>query len=140
MTQTFGKGDASFRQAGGIEGINQLVSDFYTIMETLPQAVVIRAMHPQDLDQSIDKLSRFLSGWLGGPRLYQQKYGSISIPGVHAHLNIGEAEKNAWLDCMKRAIEKQNYSTQFAEYLMTQLAVPAERVVEICNWKKTNND
>ena len=132
MIVKFGKGDTSFRAAGGVEGINTLVERFYAIMNERPQAAAIRAMHPLDLTQSIDKLSRFLCGWLGGPRLYQQKYGSISIPLVHAHLQIGETEKQAWLDCMKAAIDEQDYPAEFADYLITQLAVPAERVVQIC--------
>ena len=131
MSKPFGKADNSFQAAGGIEGVTKLVADFYTLMDELPQTAVIRNMHPQDLEQSIDKLARFLCGWLGGPRRYTQKYGSISIPGVHLHLNIGEDEKHAWLDCMKQAISLQNYSPEFADYLITQLRVPAERVQQV---------
>ena len=139
MTKPFGKADSSFLAAGGIEGINKLVRDFYSLMDELPQAAVIRNMHPQDLDQSIDKLARFLCGWLGGPRRYTHKYGSISIPGVHLHLDIGEDEKQAWLDCMKQAISLQNYSPEFADYLITQLRVPAERVQQVCAQQSSPN-
>ena len=132
MSKLFGKADNSFRAAGGIEGVDKLVADFYSLMDELPEALEIRNMHPENLDQSIDKLARFLCGWLGGPRRYTEKYGSISIPGVHVHLKIGEIEKNAWLNCMKQAIDKQNYSQDFAEYLITQLRVPAERVQQVC--------
>jgi len=127
----FGQIDVSFNAAGGVEGVEKLVRDFYDLMDELPQAKTIRKMHPQDLSQSIDKLSRFLCGWLGGPRRYQEKYGSISIPGVHSHLHIGESEKQLWLLCMKKAIAKQNYSSEFSEYLLAQLSIPAERVREV---------
>ncbi len=136
MTKKFGQLDASFKAAGGVEGIEKLVRDFYALMDRLPEAERIRAMHADDLELSIDKLSRFLCGWLGGPRRYQEKYGSISIPGVHSHLRIGEAEKQAWLLCMKQAIGKQNYSPEFSEYLLTQLSVPAERVKQVCTITK----
>ena len=132
MTKKFGELDASFRATGGVEGIEKLVRDFYALMDELPETKVIRAMHPQDLEGSIDKLSRFLCGWLGGPRRYQEKYGSISIPGVHSHLTIGETEKQAWLFCMQQAIAKQNYSPEFSQYLLTQLSIPAERVRQVC--------
>ena len=132
MNKEFGKADNSFLAAGGIEGINKLVADFYTLMNELPESLVIRNMHPHDLDQSIDKLSRFLCGWLGGPRRYTEKYGAISIPGVHSHMNIGEDEKNAWLNCMRQAIDKQNYSQEFADYLITQLSIPAQRIQQVC--------
>ena len=139
MRISFGKLDASFRAAGGIEGIEKLVTDFYALMDELPEARIIRDMHPKDLDQSIDKLSRFLCGWLGGPRRYQEKYGSMSIPGVHSHLSVGEQEKQAWLNCMKCAIDKQNYDQEFADYLIAQLRVPAQRIQQVSSMRGEKN-
>jgi hemoglobin len=129
---TFGSGDASFQAAGGVEGIERLVGHFYRIMDEAPEARVIRAMHPADLAESRDKLARFLCGWLGGPRRYAEKYGSISIPGVHAHLAIDEAERDAWLSCMGQAIALQGYSPEFGEYLLAQLGKPAQRIYLTC--------
>jgi hemoglobin len=123
----YGVGDASFQAAGGEAGIRQWVDDFYQAMETLPEVAVIRAMHPQNLDMARDKLARFLCGWLGGPRLYAEKYGSIHIPGAHSHLPIGTSERDQWMLCMQHALAKQNYADDFKHYLMVQLLVPAER-------------
>ena len=123
----FGTGDASFQAAGGFDGVKKLVDAFYAAMSTLPQAQTIRAMHADDLDESRDKLTRFLSGWLGGPKLFSEKYGSIRIPVAHRHLEIGSAERDAWLKCMEVAAEQQDYSAEFQEYLLKQLFVPAER-------------
>jgi hemoglobin len=77
-------------------------------------------------------LARFLCGWLGGPHRYQERYGPISIPGVHGHLAIGEAERDAWLALMREAIAAQPYADDFKHYLLTQLAVPAERIRQVC--------
>ena len=128
----FGVKDSSFQAAGGVEGIRRLVDDFYRIMDASEEASTIRRMHPAELTMSRDKLARFICGWLGGPRLYTEKYGPISLPGVHSHLNIGEAERDAWLSCMQKAIALQSYSPDFAKYLIEQLRVPAERVVQSC--------
>jgi hemoglobin len=128
----FGFQDTSFKAAGGIDGISRLVDAFYDIMDTLPQAEVIRGMHAEDLSVSRDKLARFLCGWLGGPRLFREKYGTISLTGVHSHLAVGEAERDAWLECMRLAIAEQDYASDFSIYLQEQLAVPAERVRVIC--------
>ena len=84
-------------------------------------------MHPADLTESSEKLARFLSGWLGGPKLYREKYGPIRIPAAHAHLEIGPAERDAWLACMETALKSQPYKDDFKIYLMQQLYVPAER-------------
>lgn len=127
-TPLYGFSDTSFQAAGGIDGIRQLVDDFYREMDTLPEAVIIRKMHKTDLSESRDKLTLFLCGWMGGPGLYYEKYGSINIPRDHAHLPIGEAERDAWLLCMERAIAKQNYSPEFSTYLLAQLKIPAERI------------
>lgn len=86
-------------------------------------------MHPRNLSTSRDKLARFLCGWLNGPNRYREKYGAISIPGVHAHLSIGKAEHDAWLSCMETAIAAQDYSDEFKQYLYAQLCVPAARVI-----------
>jgi hemoglobin len=85
-------------------------------------------MHPDDKDISRDKLARFLCGWLGGPKLYREKYGSIGIPRVHQHLAIATAERDQWLICMGETVEEQAFGPSFKKYLMEQLFVPAEAV------------
>lgn len=130
MTErAYGDGDASFLAAGGVKGIQRLVEDFYDVMSTRDYAKVIREMHPDDLTVSIDKLARFLCGWMGGPKRYREKYGGIAIPHAHKHLPIHEAEKQAWLGCMQEALERQPYPEAFKDYLIEQLAVPAGRIV-----------
>lgn len=123
----YGQGDTSFQTAGGREGLRLLVDEFYQQMEVLEAARGIRDMHAEDLEVSRDKLALFLCGWLGGPKLYSAKYKSIGIPRAHAHLDIGVGERDAWLLCMEKAIAKQPYAEDFKEYLLVQLAVPAER-------------
>ncbi len=123
----YGVEDTSYRAAGREAGIRKLVDDFYDAMEQLPEAARIRAMHPADLTISRDKLARFLCGWLGGPKLFAEKYGPIRIPQVHSHLEIGPDERDAWLLCMQEALKTQPYAEEFKKYLMEQLYVPAER-------------
>ncbi|MEH6492678.1 group II truncated hemoglobin [Halopseudomonas sp.] len=126
----FGTADASYQAAGELAGIRRLVTDFYQIMDAWSGAAKIRAMHKADLSESADKLTCFLSGWLGGPRLYQERYGSISIPAFHAQWPIDAQARDAWLGCMQQAIERQPYSDEFKTYLLAQLSVPAHRVVQ----------
>lgn len=126
----FGTGDASYQAAGGIDGLRRLVDDFYRLMDERPEAALIRRMHPQDLSMARDKLACFLSGWLGGPRLFSERYGPISIPAFHAQWPIDETHSALWLECMAQAIALQPYDVDFAEYLLTQLRVPAQRIVQ----------
>lgn len=126
----YGHEDTSFQAAGGSAGIQRLVDDFYREMDELPEAAAIRRMHPKDLAVARDKLARFLCGWLGGPKHYDEKYGPIHIPRAHAHFRIGAAERDAWLLCMQTAIALQPFREDFRAYLLRELRVPAQRVFE----------
>jgi hemoglobin len=128
MTTRYGTGSASYEAAGGRDGLSRLVDAFYGVMDAAPQARTIRAMHDIDLAMSREKLKVFLAAWLGGPNDYRTRFGPISIPGVHAHLDIGEAERDAWLHCMQSAVDAQPWAADFKEYFMRAIAVPAERV------------
>lgn len=123
----YGTDDASYQAAGQYEGLQKLTERFYFYMDSLPEAKIIRAMHRSDLTESKEKLARFLSGWLGGPKLYSEKYGPIAIPKAHHHLPIGSKERDAWLLCMDKALAEQPYSDDFRQYMIEQLFVPAER-------------
>ena len=128
----YGTGDASFQAAGEEAGIRRLVDAFFDRMSTDERFATIHAMHPVETEVSRDKLARFLCGWLGGPKLYNEKYGAIGIPRVHAHLAIATAERDQWLTCMKESVELQPFAADFKEYLMAQLFVPAEAVRRRC--------
>lgn len=123
----YGEGDTSFQAAGGEEGIRKLANAFYDAMEQQPEAAVILKMHMTDLDVSRDKLARFLCGWLGGPKLYSEKYGPIQIPKAHGHLDIGTKERDAWLKCMELALAQQPYAEAFKRYMLKELFTPANR-------------
>ena len=128
----YGTGDASFQAAGGESGIRRLVDDFFDRMGSDARFTTIHDMHPADKEISRDKLARFLCGWLGGPKLYREKYGSIGIPRVHAHLAIATPERDQWLTCMSESVALQPFADDFKKYLMEQLFVPAEAVRRRC--------
>ncbi len=129
----YGNGDASFQAAGGETGIFTLVNAFFDRMGSDERFATIWHMHPDDKAVSRDKLARFLCGWLGGPRLYNEKYGAIGIPRVHAHLPIATAERDQWLTCMSETVDEQPFAPEFKTYLMEQLFVPAEAVRRRCS-------
>jgi len=120
--------DASFQAAGRETGIRKLVDDFFDRMGSDQRFRTIWDMHPDDKEISRDKLARFLCGWLGGPKLYREKYGSISIPRAHEHLAIATPERDQWLMCMSETVAEQPFDETFKTYLMEQLFVPAEGV------------
>jgi len=94
-----------YERIGGEQVIRALVERFYELMDTLPQSQDIRAMHARDLRVSKEKLFMFLSGWLGGPQLYMEKYGHPRLRQRHMPFTIGDSERDQWMSCMRQAME-----------------------------------
>ena len=129
---TYGVGDSSYKAAGELAGLTRLVDAFYDFMDSLPEVGKIREMHPVDLTESRKKLVYFLSGWLGGPRIYAQTFGQMSIPQAHQHLPLTQIESDMWILCMQKAVDEQPYAQSFKVYLIRQLRVPAQRIRAVC--------
>ena len=108
-----GNGMDAYRAAGELAGLTTLVDAFYANMDTFPEARVIRKMHPGDLTESRKKLTYFLCGVLGGPRLFIEHYGGINLPDFHRQFPIGMDERDAWMFCMQQAIAVQPYEASF---------------------------
>lgn len=94
-----------YQMIGGKNGIQRLVHRFYALMDELPEARTIRALHPNDLTHAKERLFMFLSGWLGGPQLYTERFGHPRLRQKHQAFLIGEAERDAWMLCMTRALD-----------------------------------
>jgi len=66
----------------------------------------VRDLHPAKLDKSRNKLYSFLVGRLGGPPLYQEKYGNPMLRARHAPFPIGQTERDQWIACMTMAVSE----------------------------------
>lgn len=93
-----------FERIGGAVTIDRLVEAFYAQMDRRPEARTIRAMHAQDLTGMKSVLKRYLSEWTGGPKLYSPEKGHPRLRQRHLGFAIGEAERDAWLSCMRAAL------------------------------------
>ena len=102
---------------GGEAVLRKLVDRFYDIMDEAPEVAPIRAMHPKDMSGSRDKLFMFLSGWLGGPDLFIEKFGHPRLRMRHAPYAIDEAARDQWLACMYRAMEEIPMQAELREHL-----------------------
>ncbi len=102
---------------GGETKVRELVDRFYTLMDTLSEARDIRRLHPADLSTSKEKLFKFLSGWLGGPPLYQQEFGHPRLRMRHMPFAIGERERDQWMLCMRQAMEDLGVDEQLRQQL-----------------------
>jgi hemoglobin len=96
-----------YHKLGGETAVRNLVERFYQLMDELPEARTIRALHPADLTQSKERLFMFLSGWLGGPPLYAERFGQPRLRRAHLAFPIDEAARDAWMRCMTQALSEQ---------------------------------
>lgn len=104
-----------------------LVERFYALMDSEPEFHAVRRLHPQDLSGSRDKLFMFLSGYLGGPPLYQEKIGNPMLRARHLPYPIGRAERDAWLACMGRALDQTGVEPpELRAWLMQQFFATAD--------------
>ena len=123
---------STFERLGGVEGVRTLANCFYGIMDSMPEARKIREMHPRNIEVTCENFTLFLCGWLGGPPLYKEKYGSLNLTGLHALLKINESERDMWLLCMEQAIEQQDIEDDLKKELIARFRVPAEKIYNWC--------
>lgn len=90
---------------GGEAAVRRLVKRFYELMDTLPEAMACRAIHPPNLAGSEEKLFEYLTGWLGGPQLYVAKRGHPMLRRRHFVAPIGPEERDGWLLCFETALD-----------------------------------
>lgn len=107
---------------GGEAPLRALVHRFYELMDELPEAQGIRSLHARSLKASEDKLFMFLSGWMGGPQLYVEKYGEPRMRARHMPFAIGEAERDQWLLCMGRAMDECVADDKLRKFLAEKFA------------------
>ena len=93
-----------YQLLGGESVLRRLVERFYQIMDSDPRAKTIRDIHAPDLGHARDKLFMFLSGWLGGPSLYIEKYGHPRLRARHLPFAIDENARDQWMLCMRQAL------------------------------------
>lgn len=100
---------------GKEEGIRALANAFYDIMDENTEAETIRKMHAESMNDIKQKLFEYLNGWLGGPHLYKQKYGKICLTDPHKPYAIGTAERDQWLTCFEKALDRVGASDEVKE-------------------------
>jgi hemoglobin len=110
----------------GEQGIRELTDAFYDIMDSLPEAAGVRAMHARDLAPMKEKLAEYLIGWMGGPPLYADKYDTVCMTTPHEPYHIGPEERDQWLLCMDRALAR----TGASEEVVAMLKLPLFRIAD----------
>lgn len=109
-----------YERVGGERGLRTLVETFYDIVEFEPEGRVLYILHLRGHGVAHSRIEQFnfLSGFLGGPRLYVEKFGHSDVRQMHAHVEIDAEARDAWLRCMSIAIDRVGLSADVKQDLM----------------------
>lgn len=118
----------AYERLGGEPVVRRLVQRFYELMDELPEAWDVRQLHPPSLEGSERKLYEYLTGWLGGPPLYESQYGHPRLRMRHLPFAIGSRERDQWLMCMKLAADEVIDDPALREMLLAPLAGLADHM------------
>jgi hemoglobin len=98
--------------AMGEANIFKMLEDVYLLLSQSS----IAHMFPEDLIPAAHKSAAFFVGLLGGPPLYQQRYGSPMLRARHLPFPINEADRQEWLRCfdevLDRAVDKYAFPAE----------------------------
>ena len=111
-----------YQRIGGEATVRALVHRFYQLMDELPEAWEIRKLHPDDLSSSEEKLALYLTGWMGGPQLYVEKFGHPRLRARHLPFPVDTLARDQWLMCMRLALEEHVGDPQLRDKLYKALA------------------
>jgi hemoglobin len=86
----------------GEEAIFRMLEDFYRELEQSS----LRGMFPADMVVASRRSAAFFVGLLGGPPLYQQRYGSPMMRARHMPFPITETARQEWVTCFERVLDR----------------------------------
>jgi len=120
-----------YNLVGGDAGVKKLVQVFYDIVETNPEGHKLHLLHLRGNGVAHSRVEQFnfLSGFLGGPKLYVEQHGHSNVRTMHEHIEITSESKDIWLKCMSMAIDAIGMEASTKDKLMNNFTVAAERLV-----------
>jgi hemoglobin len=122
----WGNADTPYEQIGGAEGVRQLAETFYDVIEE--ESPLIREMLPANTKKTRQKFFMYLSGWLGGPALYEEKWGHPRLRMRHFPFPIDETAATEWMRCMRQALDRVGIGGDLRDFLESRLAPLAEHM------------
>jgi hemoglobin len=87
-------------------------------------------MYPdEDFKGAARRLLMFLEQYWGGPKTYSEERGHPRLRMRHADFQIGEVERDVWLEHMKAAVDELEMKEDLKEELWNYLVMAAHSMV-----------
>ncbi|MCO1654270.1 globin [Pseudonocardia humida] len=116
-----------YAEVGGAPVFEKLVARFY---QEVAADDVLRPLYPEeDLGPAEVRLRMFLEQYWGGPRTYSDQRGHPRLRMRHAPFKVGPIERDAWLRCMRVAVDESGLDAAHRDQLWQYLQYAAMSMV-----------
>ncbi|MGO4543601.1 globin [Paenibacillus sp. 2TAB23] len=115
-----------YEAIGGAETLRLVVEAFYPRVQAHP---LLGPLFPEDILPVMDKQYLFLTQFFGGPSLYSDEYGHPMMRARHLPFPITPERAEAWLDCMRKALQEVGIQEELQLVVINRLSGPAHHFV-----------
>lgn len=116
-----------YEAVGGEATFRRIVSRFYS---QVPEDPVLRPLYPdEDLGPAEERLRMFLEQYWGGPHTYSERRGHPRLRMRHVPFRITPLERDAWLRCMRIAVDEAGLEEAHRRALWDYLEMAAASLV-----------
>lgn|SRR5699024_9950376 len=115
-----------YEAIGGAETIQRLVNLFYKRVGKHPKLTPI---FPDDLTETALKQYWFLTQFFGGPKLFNENRGHPMMRRRHLPFEITPSRRDAWVGCMKEALEETQIEEPYRTAIFERLSLTASHMV-----------
>jgi hemoglobin len=116
-----------YAEVGGAPVFEKLVARFY---QEVAQDEVLRPLYPEeDLGPAEVRLRMFLEQYWGGPRTYSEQRGHPRLRMRHVSFKVGPIERDAWLRCMRIAVDEADLDEAHRQQLWQYLRYAAQSML-----------
>ena len=116
-----------YEEIGGERTFRAIVDRFY---ELVWKDDVLRPLYPEeDPAPAAERLRMFLEQYWGGPHTYSEQRGHPRLRMRHAPFVIGPEQRDAWLRCMRTAVDEADIPDAHRAVLLDYLEMAANSLV-----------
>lgn len=115
-----------YEAIGGQHAVDKIIDSLYKHIGKNPKLLPI---FPEDLTESARKQRLFLTQFFGGPNLYFQDRGHPMLKRRHMEFEITRERKDAWLECMDKALEEANIEEPYRSAIFERLSMTAAHMM-----------
>lgn len=122
-----------YSRLGGEKTVRDVVEVFYDIIDFEPEGHALKLLHLRGHGVAHSRIEQFnfLSGFLGGPKLYAEKHGHSNVREMHQHVEIKTDARDAWLKCMTIAMNRLDIDPKTTADIMQHFRVVAHNLKNI---------